>query len=517
MPASSREQRGRILEAAVCFLFVALLGVQWRGLGFLPGTDAIAYIVGGINLVATGTFTNASGQPELWFPPLYPILIGTLSLGGRLDYAVIVPVLSATMAVAGMLLVGSIARHLGGRAYEPAVAMALVALNPIYSSVVIYGLSEPTATALALSAFVLWLSLSDQSPHWKYAGLGLVVGLGYLTRPESLLLLPCWALADVLRSRMSGPLIGRYMVAAGMTLIVALPYVFYLYDHTGQVTLTGKTAINLTSGRATFSGQPTHYIDPVTLEVGLFPYDVSVGEDVRRVAWNSARVIGTYVRNLVALLALPIVLGLVAFVRAGQLRFLYGGVAFVAYLAVVVLFQMKARFLHLSLPFLSILAARGMVLLLGSRSLTPNQRWRVRAGHVLALAIGVALILQSAVMVRADVGNRRGFSLLRDAGERVGRLDPQQGVVFDQWGQIAFHARRTSWILTPNDIHTILRYIDKHAPPGQPVYLALSSLEAQWYHPTVRALIQSPAGFPLQREFELSDRRGTVVVYRVLE
>ena len=59
----------RAAQLAVGALFLALLAVQWHGPGFLPGTDAIAYITGGVNLFTTGAFTNPGGEPELWFPP----------------------------------------------------------------------------------------------------------------------------------------------------------------------------------------------------------------------------------------------------------------------------------------------------------------------------------------------------------------------------------------------------------------------------------------------------------------
>ena len=86
-------------QLAVGAVFLALLAVQWRGPGFLPGTDAIAYITGGVNLFTTGSFTNPGGEPELWFPPLYPILIGAASLGGRVDPATVAHLISASFAL----------------------------------------------------------------------------------------------------------------------------------------------------------------------------------------------------------------------------------------------------------------------------------------------------------------------------------------------------------------------------------------------------------------------------------
>jgi hypothetical protein len=71
-------------------------------------------------------------------------------------------------------------------------------------------------------------------------------------------------------------------------------------------------------------------------------------------------------------------------------------------------------------------------------------------------------------------------------------------------------------LLTPDDVPTILRYIAKHARPGQPVYLAVSTMESPFYHASVKALLQSADAFPqLVRRFTLSNDHGTVVVYEV--
>jgi hypothetical protein len=503
-------------QVTVVAIFLACVAAQWHGPGFLPGTDAIAYITSGVNLIAHGRYLNAADQPELWFPPLYPILIGSVSIGGRLDPTGVAHGIALASAVLGLFMTGYLARLVGGKGYEPALAMALLALNPVHQGAAVYALSEATATLLGLCGFAIWLRLADGAPLRQYALLGLLVGLSYLTRPEGLLLLPIWAAFDLLRGKGAARFLAGYTVAGLVTVSLMLPYVIYLYEHTGRVTLTGKTAINLVSGRATYYSEPTEYIDPSTLEVGLWKHDVTFLDEAGRYAWNTARILASYARHLIAILAVPILVGLASFANRRQLRFLVGGAAFVVYVILLVVFQVKNRFLHLSTPFLSILAARGLVHLFEAIGQTSGRRWHPHAQAAAAWAICAATIVQSMLVLRQNIEDGSGSPLLRDAGQELGRLAPTRGVVFDQWGHIAFHAHQESRILTPNDIQTLLRYIEKHMRPGQPVYLALSSIEADWYHPSVRVLLESSDGYPqLRRLFSLSDSRGLVVVYEV--
>lgn len=67
--------------------------------------DEIGYITGGIKLVTTGEYSNPCGEPELWFPPVYPVLIGCLSLGGLLASFLIARLISAVASIGRLLLV----------------------------------------------------------------------------------------------------------------------------------------------------------------------------------------------------------------------------------------------------------------------------------------------------------------------------------------------------------------------------------------------------------------------------
>ncbi|MGE5835929.1 MAG: hypothetical protein ACM4AI_15720 [Acidobacteriota bacterium] len=505
-----------LAQAIVLISFLAIVAVQWRVYGSIPGPDAIAYLTTGVNLASTGSFTNLAGRPEVWFPPFYPLLIGVASAGGTIDPATAGRLISITMAVLGLILTGHIARTIGARRYEPALAMLLLAANPIYQRAAMVALSESTATTLALAAFALWLRIPDRSTSARWLLIGALVALSYLSRPEGLLLLPLWALLDAFRSGLTPQLARRYALAAAAALAIVLPYLVYLHLQTGEWTLTGKTAVNLASGRATYLGLPRDYIDPATLEMGFWKYDVTLAGEARRFLWNAARILAEYFRNLGALLAVPVVIGALALARARQWRILLGVASFFVYLLVLAVFEVKNRYLHLTLPCLSIVAAHGLTWMFESLRRAPrsSRASRLPAAVATALLAGVAVV--SLAAVRENLADRSGYALLRDAGVRLGGLGVPNGVVYERWGDVAYYAGYRTRPLTPNDLQTILRFIDTREAPGTPVYVVVSTMESYTYDPTVQALIESPESAPRLRQlFSLSSADGKVVVYEL--
>ena len=497
-------------------VFVAIVVLQWHGPGSLPGTDAGAYITSGVNLVSKGSFTNLSGKPELWFPPLYPALIGTVSLGGTVDPTTAARLISAAFSLLALLLTGYFARQIAHTAYEPAVAMLILAAIPIFQRSAVFALSEATATALGLCGFAVWLRLPYGGHLLNYCYLGAFIGLDYLARPEGLLLLVLWAVVDSALSKGARPVLAKYALAFGITALLVFPYVLYLYSQTGKLALTGKSAVNLASGRATYFEEPREYIDQGTLEVKWWPHDVTLRNEIRRSIWNAERIVGSYWRNgVVALLALPVLFGLQSlWGEKRNRRFLWGGVCLVGYVGVLTAYDVKDRYLHATLPLLAVVAARGLVDLGMS---VKRQGWQDWPKAALASALVLGLIVQFGTTIRpnqdAEVAR---LALLRDAGLKLRDSGLAPGVVYEKWGCVAFYADQETRPLPSDDIRTILRYIDKYESPTKPVYLALSSVESPAYDTSVKALLVSAKGFPrLQRQVTLSDERGLAVIYRV--
>jgi hypothetical protein len=214
-------------------------------------TDATAYLRSGESLWSGQGFER-DGSPELHFPPGTPVLLG----GAERLVGDPIAATSLVFLVFGTVLLvplAGIARHLGGdraglaAAWMGAVAPALTIL-PVQQG----GGSEAPFTLLVLSA--TWLAMV--LPRWTRraqvagaAGLGALVGLAYLTRPEGLLL--ALVLVPVLvvvggRDRRPGGGLPWGQVAAlvatfGLVLAaLAAPYVAHLHAHTGRWELTAK-------------------------------------------------------------------------------------------------------------------------------------------------------------------------------------------------------------------------------------------------------------------------------------
>ena len=210
--------------------------------------DGVHYVTLG-RALAAGNFHD--GLSTYW-PPLYPLLIGSSSLvfrdpefAGRL-----------VSVVAGSLLVipsyRLIREWYGERA--ALVGAGLVALHPLlvyYSTLV---LTESTYTLLFTCGILAgWSSLSTGRAR-SFLLTGLIFGACYLLKPEAaglLLLLVVWALLARRLSNERGSIKtaarNALLVCAGF-LLLAAPYLFYLKHETGSWTLSGKAAAHLWQG-----------------------------------------------------------------------------------------------------------------------------------------------------------------------------------------------------------------------------------------------------------------------------
>jgi hypothetical protein len=253
-PADRSPDRGSARRWWLLLLLVVVLGLGVRVACTLtddvPTTDATAYLRSGESLWAGQGFER-DGAPELHFPPGAPALLGGAErlLG---DPVVATSVVFLLFGTALLVPLAGIARHLGGdrtglmAAGLGAVAPALTIL-PVQQG----GGSEAPFTLFVLSA--TWLALV--LPRWSSraqvagaAGLGGLVGLAYLTRPEGLLLalvlVPVLLVMARRSSLPSGAAPRRAAVLLGtfalVLAVLAAPYVVHLHAHTGRWELTAK-------------------------------------------------------------------------------------------------------------------------------------------------------------------------------------------------------------------------------------------------------------------------------------
>jgi 4-amino-4-deoxy-L-arabinose transferase-like glycosyltransferase len=192
---------------ATIVLFLLAIFLQWNGAQSVAVADDIAYVTGGVNLVTTGSFTNPFGEPELWFPPVYPLAIGILSLGGLFDPFVVARLISVAAAVVTLILVHRLLERVlssddSGSHYlslVPTIATLLLAMNPTFQTYANRALSESLAACLTITALSVWLRV--EARILRSVLTGLFVALAALTRPECVLVLPLWCGLEVLFRR----------------------------------------------------------------------------------------------------------------------------------------------------------------------------------------------------------------------------------------------------------------------------------------------------------------------------
>ena len=515
----------RLAVALILVVFAVSIAVSWHGSHSVAVADEISYVTGGVSLVTTGCFTNPFGESELWFPPVYPVLIGLSSLGGWLDPFVVARVLSVIAAVATLLLFHGTIVLILSRAAESldsfqaphqlrprlvaCVATALLATNPTFQTYASRALSESLALCLSLLGLHLWLRqpTTFRSAGWS----GLVIGLATLTRPECVLVLPLWCAIDVLRQRDLRTM-RRGLVASAVCVATLLPYAAYLHEHTGRWTISNKSHVNLAAGRAAFFGTPREYIDEATLRLDYFPVDTSLPSELKRFGRNCHKLVTafteTYFRWWLASAALFLMVsGAFSLWRRGDRRLVLCLLASFPYLAIVVAYDVSGpKNLHLALPAFSLFAAAAIAGSLRSQ----------RRVVVLSLCGLVGLLMLEGTTRFPRWTRSESFAAgsgLRDAGLRLRDANLPPGVMYEFGATTAYYSGLERRYLTPNCLETVLAYIDLHEPANRAVYLTVSSNTQHAVHSTTSRLLDEPRPH-LELVLELNSPEH-VVVYRV--
>lgn len=522
----------------IVLLFLIAIAWQWHGAQSIAVADEIGYVTSGINLVTTGYFLNPWGEPELWFPPVYPVLIGVGSLGGRWDPFVTARILSVIAAVVSLVTLHHVALRLGVSRTEQGhslalerdalsspqrptsltsdrstrvlatISVALLAANPTFQIFANRALSESLALCLSLLALRLWLA--SQSLRGAIAT-GVFIGLATLTRPECILLAPFWYGIDWLRRRDRATFIRA--VACGATLAaLLLPYVAFLHKHTGRWTISNKGEVNLAAGRAAFHQTPREYIDEATLELGYFPVDTSLPTELQRYAFNVRKLVAAfceiYCRPLLAIgVAVLVITGAMLLWRRKEQRLVLGLAAGLVYLVAVVRYDVAgAKNLHLALPTFSLLAAMTLTWTL------QLARWR---WVVPVCGLATLVMLEGATRFPrwSQTSSTIEYASLRDAGQQLRMSHHPRGVMYEYGASTAYYSGQWRRYLTPNSLDTILRHIAVQERTSGPVYVTVSAATSRALHPSTRALLNE-SDPRLERVLEI-DSPSRVVIYRV--
>jgi 4-amino-4-deoxy-L-arabinose transferase-like glycosyltransferase len=200
------------------------------------------------NLLRGRGFESIYGAPETMYTLMLPLLTAAAKLMfGNSDVAA-----RSVMLIAGTALVVPVyflSRHLYGRT-AGTIGGVLVAVSPLLIGFSVAVYTETPFMLFVMSGAYFALRTIEFAGTRYYALAGLFWGLAYLTRPEGiayllLTIIALWVAAWAARkpARLA---LRASIIVGGVGLLVAAPYVFYLWQQTGEVRLEGKNLVNYT-------------------------------------------------------------------------------------------------------------------------------------------------------------------------------------------------------------------------------------------------------------------------------
>lgn len=221
--------------------------------------DEASYLTIADNLLAGRGYSELLGAPDVHQPPMVSLLAAAgLALHLPLDKAAAIP---AQGLLGGLVVLPLYA--LGQAVYDRRAGLLAALLGALYPALAVSPLYWGSLTEPPYMLFVLTglyatyrcgLGISGAARPWGWAALmGLAFGLGYLSRPESLLFLGAMGLYLGLVWLFSGPprlpRLGRLAaagaVAAAVLTLTALPYLLTLREATGRWMLSGKAGTSM--------------------------------------------------------------------------------------------------------------------------------------------------------------------------------------------------------------------------------------------------------------------------------
>ena len=462
-PFSTYRREHWYFIAVLCLLVICAAAMEWNGVYSTIGIDGFHYVHSGVSLLSSGHYLNPAGKPEVWFPPVYPILIGIGSLAGRLDPHAVARIISLVFAVSMIPLLWFVAHKCTGSKLAATIATAILALNPVYLDHSTASLSEIVTTALLMGALLVWLR-DKPSPKSGFL-LGVLSALAYLTRPEAVLPLVVWCLYDFAMRQKPRKLL---LWTAAAFLICVLPYNIFLYRTTGHL-FSNKSEVNLAGGRGSYYGWAREWINPDTLVMSYFtpPHPVTFRQELGRYLAKTKELRFLYT-NLVSgthhiAAGLTLIACALALLLTLKGRGRIGVLSLLLYLAVLPVYSLKERYLLESLPALAILCGAAAAMRWG-------RPW-------LKIGIGAAALAGPAMNLAAlppQFTPHAGSRIQQKAG-MVLRDTPPNTVLLELASRVAYYAKRDRQQMTYQSADLNIRYACK-VYPGRPLFvIALES------------------------------------------
>lgn len=347
--------------------------------------DGIAYGLAGKNLIESGRY-EAFGYPQLIYPPVYPMAIGITDLffndllfSGRL-----------VSLIFGMLLVYML-YILGKKLYSKEAGLFASFFAATNYSLIIYSQetqSESMYLFFILLVFYFYMIIAKRYEHRLAIVLGSLISISYLIRPEGVLflILPFLLLVQRKKAADSRKILLGFFLTVFSFFAVSAPYVYFLYRHTGKISLTEKASSNIIHGvifdgtnkerlsdeEALYYEKSIAYYDEDTNTIKEAPQFREI-DLARSILEDPGKFFSKYIKGIrseiIVLLAdhsanlilLPLFLTLVYFIKSEKDRKNIGIMSLIAFLYIVILpvFHIESRYLLQVLVFLILLSSFG--------------------------------------------------------------------------------------------------------------------------------------------------------------
>lgn len=473
---------------------------MWLGPEVMEG-EGTSYTRMAENLLRGRGFESQYGGPQTMYTLLFSVLIAFSKLI-FVDSDLAARMVGVTTGSALVIPVFCIGRTVWGRPAAIASGI-LIALNPLLIGYSVAVYTEMTYILFVLSGAYFGLrALELGTPRYPVLA-GISFALAYLTRPEGVVFLGIAAGAVLVATWMRGVSWRKGVTHASLIMVVgvlvASPYVAYLYQQTGEVRLEGKNLINYTIIRRMETGIPyleaAYGIDEQLDEVGpllipsryaaFTPYKASAWEVLSRIPEHLKTNIGTFLQHILpsyelgSPILLLVVLGLFgsAWNRArlgGELYLMAiaGYSLFVLSLAHFILFRYTLPFY----PFLILWAGKGLIELqgwalqswanIGPKPLLPAAKERVTLG---ISTIVIALYVSFGTLgTRYESELRMGMAEnlpVKEAGLWLKAHDPDPWKkVMDSYGGVPYYADKIYMAYPYADSAQAIRYLEKVNP-----------------------------------------------------
>lgn len=539
----------RLSERAIVWAVVALALVVRVGLAQADRVikwDESDYLMLGRNLWSGQGFTTA-GYPEVHYTPLVPLVLGAF------QQLAADPEVASELAyvLCGALLIlpyHALARRLYGRRVALWAAALLAILPALSASVLYWGtMSEPLYLLLVyVGLWAAWRATGDRDTGsgagWA-ALAGLMFALAYLARPEAILYFGLFGLGLLGWRAARGALRqGRawagLLAYAGAFALLALPYIVYLHQHTGQWTFSGKVGVTFDLGAAVIEQDPAAYdIATASLDAsgqhliwfseqrfrgpGMLGAVLADPLGLLRRAWANLRLwfgsfFGWTVLPIWALAFLPLAWCAAPWTRQRAGRELFLWAALLPPFGFLIL-HIETRFFAPALPILLLWLAKGLdqagQWLQGSLA---NWRGRPRPlwdGFWRLLPVGLAVLYFALMIPLAVRQGQRGTDFSsRQVGQWLAANTPAEARVMSRDVAVAVYARR-AWVPSPHaEYGPYLAYARYHRVD----YLVITHREGTVLRPALAFLLDGDNPPPeLELAHVAAGQQGQTLVYRI--